>query len=311
MYTDDVYGVNGASEIMKLSNASGICLPFVEKLSTDKDINQVKQALNRILMYGGNTRERTYGVVFFGSADIADEVLNQAETFERQKLQFIFTDSVQFRPDLFKKHYQDASGALVVEPEFRRISSLETHLHDIYSDLTKLSQRSVSNPWLEEVFRKVAKCPIPTALADCSSLSDVADLSETSLFTYYMTQLAFVYAKLIKNVYQEMCTHLPCAQLESISRETITRKLSGLSVSYATDFGEAVLPEIADGALVFHGNGSRVPLVDSSVVYEVKNLQLENCPPNTNFCFKKVSFSVVTLGEVFLREFQFNFKKKF
>ncbi|XP_064597906.1 uncharacterized protein LOC135464409 [Liolophura sinensis] len=297
MHTDDTYGVNGAADIKKLANASGICLAFVEKLSAIRDTAQVQMSLYRILMYGGKSRVKTSGVVFFGSADIAFEVLKQAKTFDDHKLQFIFTDSVQFKPDLFMHHYLYASGALVVEPVFRKIRSLEDHLENIYSDLTKLSKRSETNPWLEEAFRKATTCNVSTTLTSCERLSNATHLYTTSLFTYYMTKLAFLYGKLIKDVYEERCARLPCSQLDNFSRETIANKLSGLSLSFSGEFGQAIVREIVDDALVFHVNGSRVPLTESSVVYEVKNLQLKNCPANDKYCFKKVgSFDGLALS---------------
>ncbi|XP_064620109.1 uncharacterized protein LOC135483289 [Lineus longissimus] len=189
VYSNDVYGKDGYSELLRLALDNGICVTQaipVDPANTDPTV--VKSTLERL---AGSSAT---AVVYFGSPIIPKALLDQASSVGGTgKLQWLFSGTIGGN-QYFAKSSQNTRGYLSIAPGSRESSEFKTYW------LSLDEKNNAGNPWHADWYMSVNNCKLPGVtyapygtLANCPTISPSQKSDEYVQNQYALSTIDAVY----------------------------------------------------------------------------------------------------------------------
>ncbi|XP_052765537.1 uncharacterized protein LOC128206874 [Mya arenaria] len=209
LYQDDA-GVRHLWErLQELTSNRGICVSRAAGFTVTNGIilSQISSALEHVI------EDEISGLVFLGDASVAVKLFRAIDASGYTNSPVVMlSESASMQMAVFRRAdgtlIGRSRGALSVAPLYIPVEEFLQHWRAIFTNTTVFQQRSVINPWLDDVYYDVTGCDT----LDCTINNMDAILYNTTfrdyfddLYTFHAIAGAHLIVKAAKNQYTSIC----------------------------------------------------------------------------------------------------------
>ncbi|XP_045209918.2 uncharacterized protein LOC123561535 [Mercenaria mercenaria] len=257
IYENDTYGRIGAESLKVTALRNDICISQMYPITIDSsrhvDIAQIKSIIDKLVVKSPSVQ----GAVYLGGQAVARSIFQIINNLQFTEVPiFIMSESTQLQLDAFQSLdgtiLSDSKGTLSVSTPYSEDNDLKDYWNSLFTDIEKLGNASLGNPYLKDVFKAYSGCNVRDDT--CTALTD-AQINEKSpkqpVYVKYAIFAAHTLVEALRKVSETICQG-KCSSVQDFKKnfgpskalmemDTLSVTYNGLTVSFTKDSANAQL----------------------------------------------------------------------